>query len=289
MAKRGRRPDPKTSETADAAIARTRARDIVRRIADDHRAELEKIRHAADVWTELAEPLAEGRRQFERGVAKPLHDDGIFEAEVHEELIAPVEARRARELEAEDRDAVRNGDYRTAETPREEPAEAPPKSDTPLDLVRDDQRKTANIFFGLGLFSAVTMGSIAAIHVSKERLARRVQAEFVRSECTIVESRDEPGEGGSLDHHVAFERVVDGHRFVSERYSPDVVHGPGAHWMPVGRKVECFYDPKDPATMFLYRGQDKGREELAWRYVFAFPLLFVVMGLMMRYSKRGLR
>lgn len=182
--------------------------------------------------------------------------------------------------------------YRTAEVrerprPRPEPTkkEKPRRGRDHVDPGLADYRQTGTIFVGIGALLTVGMAALALGMTGKERLAERVQTTFVQDKCTMVESRDVRGEGGTLEHVVAFEHEKAGRRYRNSRYSPDVEFGPGASWMPVGKVVDCYCAPDDPAECFLYKGQEKNRESIPWIFIVLFPVLWLGIGFAIRNAK----
>lgn len=258
-------------------------------IAKAHATRLDRLFTERDVESALAEPIEKARARYRKKVAPALH--GIFEEAVEEKLVTPVAKRIARERAAEDREAVREDlGYRTAEErprPKPEPEPEPEKKKRRRKRERvepglAEHRKTGTFFMWIGALLTLGMGTIAVTSLRKDRLAKRVQTTFVHDTCTVVESRDVKGEGGSFDHVVAFEHEKDGRKYRSDRYSPDLQFGPGASWMPVGRVVDCWCAPDDPAECFLYKGQEKNREQIPWIYIVLFPALWLGMGFAMR-------
>lgn len=279
----------------DRQRARSMAFQLAADLAKAHAARLDRLFTERDVESALAEPIEKARARYRKKVAPALH--GIFAEAVEEKLVRPVAKRIARERAAEDREAVREDlGYRTAEErprPKPEPEPEPEKKRKRRRREREqvvpglaDYRRTGTIFVWIGALLTVGMAAIAVIAVRKDRLAQRVQTTFVHDTCTIVESRNVRGEGGSFDHVVAFEHQKDGRNYRSDRYSPDVQFGPGAGWMPVGKVVDCYCAPDDPAECFLYKGQEKNREQIPWIYILLFPALWLGMGFAMRNAKK---
>jgi len=278
----------------DEAKARSFARDLARSLADKHRKVLERITSSSDVWTELAEPIASARARFSKE-AKKFRSRGFFEQSIHEELVAPVDARIDRERADEDRLAVREGaGYREAppERPPEPKKEKRPEKPQKRSEANDaytDLRSTGRIFLAIGAFATVGFAILALTLLRKERLVARSQTVYRAAQCTIVESRDvrDPDGGGQM-HVFKFTLDLDGKHYVGDRYSPNVDHGPGSQWFPVGRSVDCVYDPEDPQMLFLRRGTSSKTERTNWLYMFVFPLLFLGIGAWMRYAPQSI-
>lgn len=275
----------------DPKRARSMAFQLVGDLAREHAATLSNLSRAEDL--ESALPLAEARARFQKKVAPSLHH--VFEDALRVKILRPLEKRVAEEREAEDREAVRDDlGYRTAEDrPRPKPVPSPePEKRQPrkkhekLEPGLREYRSTGTIFLGVGIACALGMAAIGIGASRTDSLAHRAQTTFVAQTCTIVESRDVRTEGGGSENVIAFESEKNGKRYRHHRYSPDVDHGPGASWMPVGKVTDCVCDPNDPALCFLYAGKSEGRESTPWVLIVVIPLLFLGIGLMMRNAKK---
>jgi hypothetical protein len=291
----------------DEGDARAEASTIVRELVDQHGARLRRLQRPADVWTELSAPLANARRRFNKRVNATLRDRGIFEAAVHEELVAPIEARLTREQADEDRGAVKVAEYRHGQAAH---AAAPPvpvadkperqkqprtesratganrfersPSERPVDPLAD-QRSTSMIFIVVGALAAVAMGAFALQHSANESLASRVQRTYVPARCTIVDINERVEEGGGHLYEIRFEHVVGDKHLINNRYSPDVAEV-STRLYNVGDNPECYCDPRNSAECFLYKGQETNREQVPWAYIVLFPALLLGIGLWMRFS-----
>lgn len=267
----------------DPHRARSMAFQLVSELKAKHASTLERLSDPTEVETAL--PLGEVRAEYQKKVAPELHH--VFDDAVRTELLEPIAARAEDEAEALEREAVREDTgYRTAEErpkprPKPKPAPAPPSRPEKLEPGLAQYRSAGTILLWVGVASAVGMFVIAAGAARNDSLAHRAQTSFVTQSCTVTDSRDVKTEGGGTEHVVAFESEKHGKRYRHDRYSPDVDHGPGASWMPVGKVVDCVCDPNDPAVCFLHAGR-KDRESTPWVFVVVIPLLFIGIGFAMR-------
>lgn len=260
----------------DRNTARGRAAEIARSIASTHRSVIETVRGSDEALAMLSVQLERARKKLRRELGPELSAQALLEDAMRDVVAQAIARRLAQEVEAEDRDAVKEDAYRGARSraeklrppePKPEPPPKPPAPATP-EVVDPSIRPIRIVGFAFVGFAAIL--ALVAIwengEASKRRaLAADVATRYRQTTCTIRSVSSRSTRTSSF-YVYEYDLTVDGRRIEGDRYSPNIDAPRSALSVRVGQTTPCFYDPANPTSVFLSRGSTDGGDEwwLAW-------------------------